>query len=90
MASSVRVHGASGVVRWGYHPAATLGAWTITASPDRVLLLTAAVQASDALRIAQRPLTFAALIAGRTLTWPLVSVSISGSQLTGTLGTLGT
>lgn len=85
----VRVTELSGVVaslRWGYHSAAALGAWTVTRT-EHGWSLTAAVLSTDAFRLSRRPLAFVAPHEKGMWTWPIVGEpQITGAQLSAALG----
>jgi hypothetical protein len=73
----IALRGSAGEVRWSYHRAASLGAWTLEGSQ-----LSAAVTEQDALRLSQQPLTFVvARPNGRAWSWPINSVRVEGTTL---------
>jgi len=73
----ILVRGPSAVIRYGYHRAATLGAWSITNGR-----LTADVQSADAFRLTQSPLTLIVPRSGGTdWRWRLSDVERVGPQL---------
>lgn len=79
--AKVTIRGPVGEVRWGYHCAASLGAWSV--EDDR---LTAKVVHADAFKVSQRPLTFVVnRPLGRTWTWNVGSVQIADETLTAVL-----
>lgn len=85
----IRVSQLSGVfasLRWGYHPAATLNAWTVTRVDDQAWSLTATVVSSDAFRVSQRPLALEAPHEKGLWKWPITELQITGASLTATLG----
>ena len=86
MASKVTVHGPAGEVRWGYYPAAAVGAWTITAGSNGSVL-TATVTRSDPYRLRQPALRFQITRQdGRSWSWPIIELSIADGTLTAALG----
>jgi hypothetical protein len=79
--ASVTIRGPAGEVRWGYHIAASLGAWTVV--DDR---LTATVVSADDFKVSQRPLTFIVhRPSGRTWSWNVGSLQMAGETLTAVL-----
>lgn len=75
--NQIALKGSSGEVRWSYHRAASLGAWTIEGTQ-----LSASVTAQDAYRLSQQPLTFVVPRQnGHTWSWPLSSVRVDGATL---------
>jgi hypothetical protein len=86
MSSKVTVHGTAGEVRWGYYPAATVGAWTITAG-SKGGTLTAAVTSSDLYRLRQPALRFTITRQdGRSWSWPITELAVADGTLTASLG----
>lgn len=82
----VTVGGPAGIVRWGYHCAASLGRWTVT-QDESGHQLTAEVVSADAFKVSQRPLTFVVdRQAGAAWRWPVVSLQVTGQTLTASLG----
>jgi hypothetical protein len=82
------VNGAKGAVRWSYHLAASLGAFTITRSapPAKRLVLTAHIVALNPYRLAQAPLVFELdMPGGPPCRWAIRSVRVDGTQLTAEL-----
>ncbi len=71
---------------WGYHHAATLGAWTIQLNAQGGGDLTALVQISEAHRVTQQPLWFEVPRPGTPWRWPVESVTINGEHCTAVLG----
>jgi len=68
-------------VRWGYLPAAALGAWTLT-TDALGRRLAAVVTRADAFRVTQQPLRFCS--GGRS--WPILELSIADGRATARLG----
>lgn len=85
MAHSVTVSGVTGLLKWSYHEAGTLGAWTV-AKAEGVWTLSATVVKADAFRVSQRPLRFVAPHANGAWIWPITELQISGASLTAVLG----
>jgi len=85
MFRDVTVSGASGVLKWGYSTAGTLGAWTV-ARTESAWVLTGTIVKTDAFRVTQRPLAFEALHALGVWRWPVVSLQMTGASLTAVLG----
>lgn len=79
------VTGVRASVRWGYHAAATVTAWTVTRD-DSGWVLTATLVTSDAFRLSQQPLTFEAPHAHGVWTWPIQTLQIAGAALQARLG----
>lgn len=78
------VTGVEGSLRYGYHTAGTLGAWTVTRA-DSVWTLSASLVKTDAFRVSQRPLVFVAPHAHGAWRWPIQSLQITGASLTAVL-----
>jgi hypothetical protein len=82
------INGAHGAVRWSYHLAASLGAFSITrgAPPRKPLTLTAQIVALNVYRLAQSPLVFEIeMPTGPPCRWAIQSVRVDGSMLTAIL-----
>lgn len=73
------IRGLHGEVRWAYHRAATVGAWTLTGES-----LTATVETYDAFAVSQQPLTFVAGPNG-SWKWKLATLQVADGTLTATL-----
>lgn len=86
MFQNVTLNGADGSLRWGYHHAAALGAYTVTKIDALSWSLTATVLSSDAFRVSRRPLVFVAPHEKGSWKWPIVSLQIEGAQLSAVLG----
>lgn len=83
---AVTLTGHAGEVRWSYHRAASLGAWTLKADGDAIAL-TAAVRHMDVYRISQRPVTFVVpRQKGPAWCWPITSLQIADGTLSASLG----
>lgn len=75
--NQIAIKGVAGEVRWSYHRAASLGAWTLEGTH-----LSASVVEADALRLAQHPLMFVVpRPKGTAWSWPIGSVRIDGTTL---------
>mgnify|MGYP001562449127 CR=1 FL=1 len=85
MCPTVTIPGGEAFLRWGYYPAATLHAWTVTKQASG-WTLAATVTTTDTFRVSQRPLVFAAPTAKGVWRWPIVSLQIEGASLTAVLG----
>ena len=79
----MRIRGLRATVRWGYHEAAILGAWTVE---ERTL--TATIERVDRFRLAQQPLVFVAPHARGSWRWTMVECTVTGDTLTARLGPL--
>lgn len=79
------VRGVAGELRWGYHLAGTVGAWTVTKEPTH-WTLSATVDQIDDFTVSQRPLKFVATHAQGAWKWPIDTLEIQGASLVGTLG----
>jgi hypothetical protein len=82
------VTGARGAVRWSYHLAASLGAFSITqgAPPECRLTLVARIEDHHPYRLAQTPLVFELLMpSGPPVRYAIRSLSVEGSMLTAIL-----
>ena len=85
---ALTVAGVEGELRWSYHRAAVLGAWSIVRDPaGRVL--TAIVVSQDTYRVSQRPLVFVAPHGTHAWTWPIETLQLSDGTLTARLGPQG-
>jgi hypothetical protein len=75
--NQIALKGLAGEVRWSYHRAASLGAWTLEGTH-----LSASVREADTLRLSQHPLMFVVPRPnGRAWSWPLASVRVEGTTL---------
>lgn len=83
----VVMRGAAGGVKWGYYPAADLGAWSLTIDPSSGGQLSAAVVSHDGYRLSQQPLTFVVRrSSGQAWTWPIESLTVQNGSITARLG----
>jgi hypothetical protein len=83
---SCTIRGPEGVVTWGYHHAATLGPWTLTAS-DTGGEVTAAVTSSDDYKLSQPALKFCVPRQnGTAWKWPVLSLWVADGTLHASLG----
>lgn len=79
------VTGGAGALHWGYHPAASVRAWTVTRDADG-WALSATLSTSDTFRLSQRPLVFEASHVHGAWRWPIRELQITGATLTARLG----
>ena len=87
MAHSIRITGKTGEIRWGYHTAATVGAWTIQHDGMTGCDLTAALESVDDFRLSQAPLLFQVPRPDRPpWRWPVESVHVMNGSLVARLG----
>lgn len=76
--------GQAAEVRWGYHPAAQLGAWSLERK-DGHGTFRARIVSHDEFRMHQQPLVV--VVPGQSQwRWPLTDVQMSGSTLTARVG----
>jgi hypothetical protein len=76
------IRGSGAVVKWGYHVAASLGPWTLSAEGAGGVV-TATVVTHDACAVSQQPLAFVVPRPnGHKWVWPVQTLQISGDQLT--------
>lgn len=79
--NSITLRGTSGDIRYVYHRAASVGAWTIEGGCLRASLLS-----HEPYRLSQQPLTFTVYRPnGVTWTWGLRDVTVTGAELNGTI-----
>jgi hypothetical protein len=76
-------------LRWGYLPAATLGAWTVT-KDEQGLLLMARVTTADPYRLSQQPIVFVAPHSKGMWRWPVNELQITGAECSARLGPMET
>lgn len=77
------MRGPAAAIVWGYHDAATLGAWTLNPATST---LTAEITKIDAFRVSQRPVTFQVTRPTQVWRWPILTLQIVDRTLTATLG----
>ena len=83
---SCTIQGTSGVIKWAWHDAATLGAWTLT-TRDTGGDLTATVTSSDDYTLTQPALTFCVTRQnGITWKWPVNTLFIADGTMHASLG----
>ncbi len=82
---TIVMKGATARLQWGYYPAAELAAWSVSADPSGGGTLTATVIQSDALRVAQQPLTLVVPRPQGSWRWSVASLQIAGTSLTATV-----
>ncbi len=75
--NQIALKGLAGEVRWSYHRAASLGAWTLEGTT-----LSATVIEADTLRLSQSPLSFVVpRPKGTAWSWPIGTVRVDGTTL---------
>lgn len=79
------LRGPQAELRWGYHPAATLGPWTLQVDSTGGTV-TASIVTVDTFRVSQQPVTFQVTRPGATWRWPVVSLQIAAQTVTAVLG----
>lgn len=79
------IKGAAAELRWGYHRAAALGAWSVTGAPGD-WTLTATIFDVDDYRVSQRPLY---VVTPNGWTWPVNTLQIADGTLTASIRPLG-
>jgi len=82
---NLTITGVEGQIRWAYHSAAVLRAWTVVSS-DATRTLTASIVSQDTFRVSQRPLVFVAPHAKGSWTWPIEELQIQDGVLSARLG----
>ena len=82
------IQGVVGQIMWSYYKAALLEGYTVTRSPTNEWTLRARVVpgASDAFKLAQRPLVFVAPTEHGAMKWPIESLQVVDGALTAQLG----
>jgi len=86
MPNHVTFRGQAGEVRWSYHKAADLGAWTVDIVPGGASALTAQILNRDSFRLSQQPLEFVAIRPHGTWRWPILSLENMDGELRASLG----
>lgn len=81
-AHAVMWSGPTGQIKWGYHRAATVAAWTWTTGGD----LRATVTEADAFLLQQAPLTFVVPRPAGAWRWPVITLEVTGAMLYARLG----
>jgi hypothetical protein len=93
--NTIRLRGDRAELRWHSYPAAAVQSYTIRRTAAGVVLVTGTVVLSDAFKLAQRPLTFAAPMQvgpperrrAVMVCWPIETFTIrDGGALEATLG----
>ena len=80
------IRGPEAQIRWGYHTAASLGPWTLTAE-GATSTVTAKVVTHDACAVSQQPLTFVVTRPkGHRWRWPVLEMLQNGDQITLSVG----
>ena len=80
------ITGMEGQVTWSSYTAAAVHGYTITRTEGAGWALRGFLGASDAFKLAQRPLVFVAPHAKGAWRWPITDLSIADGALTATLG----
>jgi len=80
------IRGASAELRWGYHKAARLGAWTVAGTAG-AWTFTAAIVEHDAFKVSQRPLL---VVTPNGWRWVVHTLQITGGALTASILPEGT
>lgn len=79
--------GVVGHIKWHYYTAAAINGYTVSKARDGTWSLVATVVLSDAFKMAQTPLTFAAKHVKGEWRWPIKSFTVdSNHRLTAQLG----
>lgn len=65
-ANVVAVRGQSATVKWGYHKACELGAWSLVGSGSTGGIVSATIVNRDAFKLSQEPLTLVLVVGGAT------------------------
>ena len=86
MARCVTVTGVQGSVRWGYHRAVELGAYTVTRDEQGAWSLSGHVVSADTVRASQSPLVFVAPHQDGSWRWPILDLQLADGALTARLG----
>ena len=85
--NTITQRGVAAEVRWGYHKAATLAAWTFEQTPDGGGTVSAAVVSTNPVQLSQTPLQFVVKRPnGKQWVWPVVSSEFADGTFTATLG----
>jgi hypothetical protein len=80
------IRGSEAKIIWGYHKAASLGPWTLTAEGANTTV-TAKVVTQDECAVSQRPLSFVVVRPkGQKWVWPVETVVVSGDTITLSVG----
>lgn len=87
MAHALTVRAAAGVVRWGYHQAATLERIEVSRNDDGSWQLHAAIVTADTFRLSQTPLEVHVTRQSGSWRWPIVElIRVADGTLTARLG----
>ena len=86
MSNVLAIRGASAELRWGYHKAARLGAWTVQGKPGE-WAFSAAIVEHDAFKVSQRPLL---IVTPNGWRWVVNTLQITGGALTASIHPEGT
>jgi hypothetical protein len=80
------IRGAGAVVKWNYHTAASLTAYTVSRDDVGVWQLYATVVEADPYLLTQRPLIFVAPHKRGAFRWPIETWDMADDRLTAQLG----
>lgn len=85
--NAIVLRGVAAEVRWGYHKAATLAAWSIEHTSDGGGIVSAAVISTNPVQLSQTPLSFIVKRPnGKQWIWPVMSSECADGTFTATLG----
>ena len=82
----VTITGLEATVVWGYHTAAVCTRWRITKTAANAWTLSATLARADAFKLRQSQLKFTAPRKGGYFCWPILSVTLTASNLAAVLG----
>lgn len=80
--NTISITGPTGLLKWGYHQAATLASWEIGAGGTT---LTAKLVECDHFRVTQAPLTFEVPRPAGAWIWNVITLQIAGETLTASI-----
>ena len=89
MIDAVTLTGLEATVVWGYHTAAVCTRWTVIRAPKDAggaWTLSATLARADAFQLRQSQLKFTAPRKGGYFCWPILSVTLTASNLAAVLG----
>jgi len=73
----VQIRGAHASIKWGYHVAATVAAWSFTGSGQGGTV-SATIETRDAFRLRQSPLVLVLMLDGLPVKWPVLGLDEDG------------
>ena len=86
MSETLQIRGVVGQIRWAYYVAAAVHGYTVVVNKKTGAgTLRATIVSSDAFRLSQHGLVFAATHKGGEWRWTIDTLQISGGTVTGTL-----